>query len=80
MYGTFAKNRANSWCWAADQSAASWRRHLRVLGAGVTQMEMAPRILLREDPDASDLVTERFRREGIDVRVGHKAKRFEVIE
>ena len=49
------------------------------LGCRVTQVEMAPRILLREDPDVSQLVTERFRSEGIDVRVGHTAKRVEVV-
>ncbi len=50
------------------------------LGAKVTQVEMAPRILLREDPEVSELVMRRFAAEGIDVRVGHKAKRFEVVD
>jgi pyruvate/2-oxoglutarate dehydrogenase complex dihydrolipoamide dehydrogenase (E3) component/uncharacterized membrane protein YdjX (TVP38/TMEM64 family) len=50
------------------------------LGAKVTQVEMAPRILLREDPEVSDLVTERFRSEGVDVLVSHMAKRIEVID
>ena len=50
------------------------------LGSHVTQVEMAPRILMREDVDASDLVTARFRDEGIDVRVGHTAKRVEVVD
>ena len=49
------------------------------LGSKVTQVEMAPRILLREDADVSDLVTARFRSEGIDVLVGHKAERVEVV-
>ena len=49
------------------------------LGAKVTQVEMAPRILMREDPEVSDLVTQRFRAEGIDVLLNHKAKQF-VIE
>ena len=48
------------------------------LGCRVTQVEMAPRILLREDPDVSQIVTERFRSEGIDVRAGHTATRVEV--
>jgi pyruvate/2-oxoglutarate dehydrogenase complex dihydrolipoamide dehydrogenase (E3) component/uncharacterized membrane protein YdjX (TVP38/TMEM64 family) len=48
------------------------------LGAEVTQVEMAPRILIREDPEVSELVTRRFRREGIEVRVNHTAKRFVV--
>jgi pyruvate/2-oxoglutarate dehydrogenase complex dihydrolipoamide dehydrogenase (E3) component/uncharacterized membrane protein YdjX (TVP38/TMEM64 family) len=43
-------------------------------GSKVSQVEMLPRILMREDPDVSALVTDRFREEGIDVLVGHKAK------
>ena len=49
------------------------------LGARVTQVEMAPRILMREDAEVSELVTRRFRAEGIAVLVEHKAKQF-VIE
>jgi len=44
------------------------------LGSKVTQIEMLPRILSREDPEFSELVMKRFRAEGIDVLVGHKAK------
>jgi dihydrolipoamide dehydrogenase len=44
------------------------------LGSSVTQVEMLPRILIREDADVSELVATRFRDEGIDVLVGHKAK------
>lgn len=47
-------------------------------GARVTQVEMAPRLLLREDPEVSELVAARFRREGIAVLAGHLAKRFVV--
>ena len=43
------------------------------LGSRVTQVEMLPRILSREDPEVSELVTQRFRAEGINVLVGHKA-------
>jgi len=46
------------------------------LGSRVTQVEMLPRILTREDPEVSSLVTERFRAEGIEVLVEHRAKRF----
>ncbi len=49
------------------------------LGAQVTQVEQAPRLMVREDPEVSELVMARFRREGIDVRVDHRAKQF-VIE
>ena len=45
-------------------------------GSRVTQVEMLPRILMREDPDISEIVAKRFQQEGIDVRVNHKAKQF----
>ena len=47
-------------------------------GAQVTQVEMLPRIMIREDPEISDLVTQQFRKEGINVLVSHKAKAFRV--
>jgi pyruvate/2-oxoglutarate dehydrogenase complex dihydrolipoamide dehydrogenase (E3) component/uncharacterized membrane protein YdjX (TVP38/TMEM64 family) len=43
-------------------------------GSAVTQVEMGERLLSREDTDVSALVLNRFRAEGIDVRLGHKAK------
>jgi pyruvate/2-oxoglutarate dehydrogenase complex dihydrolipoamide dehydrogenase (E3) component/uncharacterized membrane protein YdjX (TVP38/TMEM64 family) len=43
-------------------------------GASVSQVEMAPRILVREDPEVSELVTKRFKEEGVNVLTGHKAK------
>jgi len=46
------------------------------LGSKVTQIEMLPRLLVREDPEISDLVMKKFAAEGVDVRVGHKAKAF----
>jgi pyruvate/2-oxoglutarate dehydrogenase complex dihydrolipoamide dehydrogenase (E3) component/uncharacterized membrane protein YdjX (TVP38/TMEM64 family) len=46
------------------------------LGSQVTQVEMLPRLLVREDPEVSDLIAERFRAEGIAVLVDHRAKRF----
>ncbi len=48
------------------------------LGSQVTQVEQAGRILVREDEDVSQAVTERFRAEGITVLTGHKAERVEV--
>jgi pyruvate/2-oxoglutarate dehydrogenase complex dihydrolipoamide dehydrogenase (E3) component/uncharacterized membrane protein YdjX (TVP38/TMEM64 family) len=48
------------------------------LGAQVTQVEMLPRLLIREDPEIAAMVESRFRAEGVDVRVGHKAKEFRV--
>ena len=46
------------------------------LGSQVTQVEMAPRILIREDPEVSERVAHRFREEGIAVLVNHHAQRF----
>src|SRR6185436_869354 len=48
------------------------------LGAQVTQVEMLPRIMAREDPEFSELVAQRFREEGIAVLTGHKAKQVAV--
>jgi len=50
------------------------------LGARVTQVEMAERIMGREDPEVCDAVAERFRREGIDVRTGHRGKAVEIVD
>ncbi|MEM7350914.1 MAG: FAD-dependent oxidoreductase, partial [Acidobacteriota bacterium] len=46
------------------------------LGSQVTQVEMLPRILSREDPEIAAMVQERFEEEGIRVLTGHKATRF----
>jgi pyruvate/2-oxoglutarate dehydrogenase complex dihydrolipoamide dehydrogenase (E3) component/uncharacterized membrane protein YdjX (TVP38/TMEM64 family) len=46
------------------------------LGSQVTQVEMAPRILGREDPEVSELVRQRFIADGVNVAVNHAAKRF----
>jgi len=47
------------------------------LGSKVTVVEMADRLVPREDPDASEALMKRFADEGIEVAVGHKAKQFE---
>jgi pyruvate/2-oxoglutarate dehydrogenase complex dihydrolipoamide dehydrogenase (E3) component/uncharacterized membrane protein YdjX (TVP38/TMEM64 family) len=47
-------------------------------GATVTQVEMLPRILPGEDPEISQMLARRFVDEGVDVRVGHEAKRIVV--
>lgn len=47
-------------------------------GSQVTQVEMLPRIMIREDPDISDRVLARFREEGINVLTGHRATQFSV--
>jgi pyruvate/2-oxoglutarate dehydrogenase complex dihydrolipoamide dehydrogenase (E3) component/uncharacterized membrane protein YdjX (TVP38/TMEM64 family) len=46
------------------------------LGSKVTQVEMLPRILPREDPEVSEMVRRKFVEEGIEVLTGHKAKQF----
>jgi pyruvate/2-oxoglutarate dehydrogenase complex dihydrolipoamide dehydrogenase (E3) component/uncharacterized membrane protein YdjX (TVP38/TMEM64 family) len=46
------------------------------LGSKVTQVEMLPRILPREDPEVSEMVRKSFEAEGINVLTGHKAKEF----
>jgi pyruvate/2-oxoglutarate dehydrogenase complex dihydrolipoamide dehydrogenase (E3) component/uncharacterized membrane protein YdjX (TVP38/TMEM64 family) len=45
-------------------------------GAQVTQVEMLPRLMIREDPEISQMVAQRFREDGIDLRLGHKARQF----
>jgi pyruvate/2-oxoglutarate dehydrogenase complex dihydrolipoamide dehydrogenase (E3) component/uncharacterized membrane protein YdjX (TVP38/TMEM64 family) len=47
-------------------------------GAQVTQVEMLARILIREDPEISQTVADRFTKEGINLLVNHKAKAFRV--
>lgn len=44
------------------------------LGSKVTQVEMLPRLMGKEDPEFSALVAKAFGDDGIEVLVGHKAK------
>jgi pyruvate/2-oxoglutarate dehydrogenase complex dihydrolipoamide dehydrogenase (E3) component len=44
-------------------------------GTRVTQVEMLPRIMAREDEEVSELVTKQFKAEGVNVLVNHKALR-----
>ena len=46
-------------------------------GARVTQVEMLPRLLGREDPEISEMLRQQFAAEGIEVRTGHRALRVE---
>jgi len=43
------------------------------LGSRVTQVEMLPQLMGREDPEVADAVLSRFQDEGVDVRLGHEA-------
>jgi len=47
------------------------------LGSAVTQVEMAPRIMAREDAEVSELARASLARDGVDVLTGHKALRCE---
>ncbi|WP_291081256.1 bifunctional TVP38/TMEM64 family protein/FAD-dependent oxidoreductase [Hydrogenophaga sp.] len=47
------------------------------LGSQVTQVEMAPRVMAREDTEVSELARQALMKDGVDVRTGHKALRVE---
>lgn len=47
------------------------------LGSRVTLVEVEDRLLLKEEPEAAALIAERFRAEGIDVRLGARVERVE---
>ncbi len=47
-------------------------------GSRVTQVEMLPRILPREDTEVSAMVAKRFREEGVEVRANHRVTQFVV--
>ena len=49
------------------------------LGSQVTQVEMGPRIMAREDQDVSTLATAALRADGVQVLAGHKALRCEKV-
>jgi pyruvate/2-oxoglutarate dehydrogenase complex dihydrolipoamide dehydrogenase (E3) component/uncharacterized membrane protein YdjX (TVP38/TMEM64 family) len=49
-------------------------------GSRVTIVEMAPRLLIREDEDVAVQVTAQFQAEGINVLSGHTAKSFETVD
>jgi pyruvate/2-oxoglutarate dehydrogenase complex dihydrolipoamide dehydrogenase (E3) component/uncharacterized membrane protein YdjX (TVP38/TMEM64 family) len=47
------------------------------LGSRVTQVELADRIMVREDPEISAMAMESMRADGVNILTGHKAVRFE---
>jgi pyruvate/2-oxoglutarate dehydrogenase complex dihydrolipoamide dehydrogenase (E3) component/uncharacterized membrane protein YdjX (TVP38/TMEM64 family) len=49
------------------------------LGAQVTQVEMAPRIMIREDEEVSELARQSLLADGVQVLTGHKALRCEMV-
>ena len=50
------------------------------LGSQVSQVEMLPRILIREDPEIAALVGEQFKIDGVDVLTAHQARRCELVD
>ena len=48
------------------------------LGSEVTQVEMAPRIMVREDPEVSELVAASLRADGVNILTRHQAVRVEM--
>ncbi|MBW8316638.1 MAG: FAD-dependent oxidoreductase, partial [Hydrogenophaga sp.] len=50
------------------------------LGAQVTQVEMAPRIMIREDEEVSALAQASLAADGVAVLTGHKALRCELVD
>lgn len=49
-------------------------------GSEVTQVEMGPRLMSREDPEVAETVTKQFKGEGIRVLTGHAATEIRVEE
>jgi pyruvate/2-oxoglutarate dehydrogenase complex dihydrolipoamide dehydrogenase (E3) component len=49
------------------------------LGAEVTQVEMAPRIMAREDEEVSGLARATLQADGVRVLTSHKALRCEIV-
>jgi pyruvate/2-oxoglutarate dehydrogenase complex dihydrolipoamide dehydrogenase (E3) component/membrane protein DedA with SNARE-associated domain len=50
------------------------------LGSQVTQVEMAPRVMVREDPEVSELVAASLREDGVVLLTGHQAVRVERVD
>ncbi|OLQ70524.1 dihydrolipoyl dehydrogenase [Photobacterium proteolyticum] len=49
------------------------------LGSEVTLVEMADQLLIREDNDAAELVKQSLHNDGVDIKLGHRAMRFESV-
>ncbi len=50
------------------------------LGSQVIQIERNERLMKKEDPEVSDIVQERFFKEGIDLRLQHQAQKFTMVD
>ena len=49
------------------------------LGSAVTLVEMAEQLLIREDPEAAELVRQSMQADGVNILLAHKALRFESV-
>lgn len=49
------------------------------LGSTVTQVEMAPRVMVREDPEVSALVADALREDGVNLLTGHEAVQVAIV-
>lgn len=49
------------------------------LGSDVTLVEMVDQLLIREDSEASELVRQSLQNDGVDIKLGHRAMRFESV-
>ena len=50
------------------------------LGSQVTQVEMLPRIMIREDPEVSDFIQQKFADEEVSVLTDHAAKEVRLVD
>ncbi|MBD3892890.1 bifunctional TVP38/TMEM64 family protein/FAD-dependent oxidoreductase [Hydrogenophaga sp.] len=49
------------------------------LGSEVTQVEMAPRVMVREDPEVSEIVAQSLQADGVRLLTQHQAVRVEMV-
>jgi len=61
--------RDDSWSWAAGPIGCELGQAFARLGSRVMIVELADRLLLKEEPRASELIASRLEADGVDVRV-----------
>lgn len=52
----------------------------RRLGSEVILIERNSRLMMKEDPEVSEFISDKFKKEGLDVRLNHTAIRFSTID
>ena len=67
------------WCSVVARLAAELAQSFARLGSQVTQVEMAERIMIREDEEVSALAKQSLQANGVAVLTGHKALRCEKV-